>query len=208
MITRERAAELYESLPLPSTSDEHWRFTNLRGFDPDAASAARRPTGSAGPALDLDVSGRALVTESRHRDHLGARRRHLRAARARPRREADSRGRQVRDAEPRRVAARPARACPEGRHAREAALRAGHLDRRLALLADGRRRRRGRAVHPDRGSRLGRARLWAATRTRSSSSSPARARRSSTSRCRTSRARPGTSAATARCSSETASSTG
>jgi len=64
VITRERAAELYESLPLPSRSDEHWRFTDLRGFDPEAVSDTKLSAASAGPALDLDVSGRALVTES------------------------------------------------------------------------------------------------------------------------------------------------
>ena len=35
-MSREQALERYHALPLPSTSDEHWRFTNLRGFDPEA----------------------------------------------------------------------------------------------------------------------------------------------------------------------------
>jgi len=26
----------YQELPLPDTTQEHWRFTDLRGFDPDA----------------------------------------------------------------------------------------------------------------------------------------------------------------------------
>ena len=64
LVTRERAAELYEALPMPSTSDEHWRFTDLRGFDPDAAPAADASLAASGPALDLDVSGRVRVTES------------------------------------------------------------------------------------------------------------------------------------------------
>ena len=55
VVTRERAAELYEALPLPSTSDEHWRFTNLRGFDP-AMPGAKASDAGAGPALDLDVA--------------------------------------------------------------------------------------------------------------------------------------------------------
>ena len=25
----------YKELPLPDTTEEHWRFTDLRGFDPD-----------------------------------------------------------------------------------------------------------------------------------------------------------------------------
>ena len=35
-MTREAALERYQALPLPSTSDEHWRFTDLRGFDPES----------------------------------------------------------------------------------------------------------------------------------------------------------------------------
>lgn len=34
-LTRDAAAKLHAKLPLPSTSDEHWRFTDLRGFDPE-----------------------------------------------------------------------------------------------------------------------------------------------------------------------------
>ncbi|MBA3843077.1 MAG: Fe-S cluster assembly protein SufD [Actinobacteria bacterium] len=62
-ITRDQAAQRFEELPLPSTSDEHWRFTSLRGFDPQPAdvTAARQ---SSGDMLDLDVSGRAVVTEN------------------------------------------------------------------------------------------------------------------------------------------------
>ena len=75
-ITREQAAKRFAELPLPSTSDEHWRFTDLRGFpqesdadtpaDTSAASATVSDTVSgsaAAPMLDLDVAGRALVTE-------------------------------------------------------------------------------------------------------------------------------------------------
>jgi Fe-S cluster assembly protein SufD len=36
---REAARERYAALPLPTTRDEAWRFTNLRGFDPDAIPA-------------------------------------------------------------------------------------------------------------------------------------------------------------------------
>ena len=31
-LTREEAAKRFEELPLPTTADEHWRFTDLRGF--------------------------------------------------------------------------------------------------------------------------------------------------------------------------------
>jgi Fe-S cluster assembly protein SufD len=62
-ITRKDAAKRFAELPLPSTSDEHWRFTDLRGFDPEPANGAA-PAAGTGPMLDLDVSGRVLVTEN------------------------------------------------------------------------------------------------------------------------------------------------
>ncbi len=37
-LTREHAAKRFAELPLPSTKDEHWRFTDLRGFDPESVS--------------------------------------------------------------------------------------------------------------------------------------------------------------------------
>jgi Fe-S cluster assembly protein SufD len=61
-LTREQAAKRFEELPLPSTSDEHWRFTDLRGFDPEQVSDTGAASGT-GPMLDLDVAGRAVVTE-------------------------------------------------------------------------------------------------------------------------------------------------
>jgi Fe-S cluster assembly protein SufD len=62
-LTRADAAKRFEELPMPSTADEHWRFTDLRGFDPDAAPAAAAP-GARAAILDLDVAGRAVVTEN------------------------------------------------------------------------------------------------------------------------------------------------
>jgi Fe-S cluster assembly protein SufD len=62
-LTREQAAKRFAELPLPSTKDEHWRFTDLRGFDPKEVSDTV-PVSGTKPALDLDVAGRALVTES------------------------------------------------------------------------------------------------------------------------------------------------
>ena len=61
-LTREQAAKRFAELPLPSTSDEHWRFTDLRGFDPQDVPGA--PSPDTKPALDLDVAGRVLVTEN------------------------------------------------------------------------------------------------------------------------------------------------
>jgi len=38
-MSRPELLERYRELPLPTTKDEAWRFTDLRGFDPDAFSA-------------------------------------------------------------------------------------------------------------------------------------------------------------------------
>jgi Fe-S cluster assembly protein SufD len=64
-VTRAEFLERYQALPLPSTNDEHWRFTDLRGFDPESfttngAVAERREPGT---MLDLDVAGMAVVDE-------------------------------------------------------------------------------------------------------------------------------------------------
>jgi Fe-S cluster assembly protein SufD len=61
VITRDEARTRYESLPLPTTADEHWRFTSLRGFEIPPAAAS--PTATK-PTLDLDVSGFARVDET------------------------------------------------------------------------------------------------------------------------------------------------
>ena len=39
MSSRAERLERYRELPLPTTRDEHWRFTDLAGFDPDALDA-------------------------------------------------------------------------------------------------------------------------------------------------------------------------
>ena len=59
-MSRSDALAAYEALPLPDTTEEHWRFTNLRDFDPDSfvgAASAEIET-----MLDLDVAGYATVT--------------------------------------------------------------------------------------------------------------------------------------------------
>ena len=33
-MSRAEAQERYRKLPVPGTTEEHWRFTYLRGFDP------------------------------------------------------------------------------------------------------------------------------------------------------------------------------
>jgi Fe-S cluster assembly protein SufD len=61
------ALAAYRALPLPDTTEEHWRFTDLKGFDPDAFSAGggqtTRPATPKG-MLDLDVAGLATISES------------------------------------------------------------------------------------------------------------------------------------------------
>ena len=57
--------ERYRALPLPTTKDEHWRFTDLAGFDPDAWTANGAAAIAAPPSiLELDVAGAAYVGES------------------------------------------------------------------------------------------------------------------------------------------------
>jgi Fe-S cluster assembly protein SufD len=63
-VTRDTAAKLFAELPLPSTADEHWRFTDLRGFDPDQAPGTPATGTGSAPMLDLDVAGRAAAHES------------------------------------------------------------------------------------------------------------------------------------------------
>jgi len=57
--------ERYRALPFPDATQESWRFTDLRGFDPDAftgngATSVARP----GSLLDLEVAGIASVGEA------------------------------------------------------------------------------------------------------------------------------------------------
>jgi Fe-S cluster assembly protein SufD len=64
-VRRTDALEAYRALPLPDTSDEHWRFTDLRGFDPDAFVANGRKTVAAPDSmLDVDTAASVTVTES------------------------------------------------------------------------------------------------------------------------------------------------
>jgi Fe-S cluster assembly protein SufD len=64
-VSRDDLLERYRALPLPTKSDEHWRFTDLEGFDPDAWSA-NGASEIAAPAtlLDVDASGVAVVGEA------------------------------------------------------------------------------------------------------------------------------------------------
>ena len=68
-MARAELLERYQALPLPTTRDEHWRFTDLRGFDPDAfvenghvpvPGTGARPGES---MLEIDVDALATVSE-------------------------------------------------------------------------------------------------------------------------------------------------
>ena len=64
MSDKAAALERYRALPLPSTTDEHWRFTDLRGFDPDAFSVNGAKARSAGDSmLEIDAAAVAEATE-------------------------------------------------------------------------------------------------------------------------------------------------
>jgi Fe-S cluster assembly protein SufD len=64
-LAKREALEAYRSLPIPDTTEEHWRFTDLRGFDPESFSLqGTHPRNESVTAmLDLDVAGYATVNE-------------------------------------------------------------------------------------------------------------------------------------------------
>ncbi len=153
-LVRAELLERYQALPLPSTRDEHWRFTDLTGFDPGRVE--RRAGGGRGGrrrSLDLDV---AASRDDRRVGH------HVRPA--------GTRGIRFEALTRRPPAARLARHSPTTSSARTTPrcgstgssstcppassskkplyLRvASSADRRLALLARPRRRRARLAVH-------------------------------------------------------------
>jgi Fe-S cluster assembly protein SufD len=64
-VSRTEAQAAYEALPVPDTTEEHWRFTDLSAFDPDAFGhvGGQSPDVSAPSMLELDVAAEAVVTE-------------------------------------------------------------------------------------------------------------------------------------------------
>jgi Fe-S cluster assembly protein SufD len=60
---RAELLERYQAIPFPSTRDEPWRFTDLRGFDPESfnGGVAQSPE-AAVPMLDVEVSGLAFMS--------------------------------------------------------------------------------------------------------------------------------------------------
>jgi Fe-S cluster assembly protein SufD len=69
-VTRADLLERYRSLSLPDTSQEAWRFTSLKGFDPDTFVSSGHIQGPGpgtapqGTLAGLDVAGSAQVTEA------------------------------------------------------------------------------------------------------------------------------------------------
>jgi Fe-S cluster assembly protein SufD len=62
-MSRADALAAYERLPIPDTTEEHWRFTDLAGFDPgDIPVTGSGPLSRVDSMLDLDVAGLATVT--------------------------------------------------------------------------------------------------------------------------------------------------
>jgi Fe-S cluster assembly protein SufD len=61
---RQAALETYTALPVPSNREEAWRFTNLRGFDPDAHSAHPGAFSLEGEAGGAVFMGLAAAVES------------------------------------------------------------------------------------------------------------------------------------------------
>jgi Fe-S cluster assembly protein SufD len=59
-MSRSDALAAYKALPVPDTTEEHWRFTDLSGFDPDEFSGTA--SAEIETLLDLDVAGYATVT--------------------------------------------------------------------------------------------------------------------------------------------------
>jgi Fe-S cluster assembly protein SufD len=67
-VSRPELLERYRALPFPRTTDEPWRFTDLKGFDPDSFVSnghvgGQTPAQAAGSMLDLEVAALATVSE-------------------------------------------------------------------------------------------------------------------------------------------------
>jgi len=67
---RAELLEVYRATSLPTTREEHWRFTDLAGFDPDAFDATAAATEEVPSLLELDVAASATIDETGI--HIGA----------------------------------------------------------------------------------------------------------------------------------------
>ena len=58
------ALERYRELPLPDTTEEHWRFTDLKGFDPDSFGRDRGQSPAVyQPRVSSSCEGSSVVAE-------------------------------------------------------------------------------------------------------------------------------------------------
>jgi Fe-S cluster assembly protein SufD len=63
-MSRPELLERYRALPLPTTKEESWRFTDLRGFDPDSFAADGAGEVATAPGLlELEAAGVVRVSE-------------------------------------------------------------------------------------------------------------------------------------------------
>ena len=65
VVSRADLLERYEALPLPSTKDEHWRFTDLAGFDPTPSIRRSGRTGARPDSMLRARHGRARRSSAR-----------------------------------------------------------------------------------------------------------------------------------------------
>jgi Fe-S cluster assembly protein SufD len=63
-VARAELVERYETLALPTTREEHWRFTDLAGFDPEAYGAKAAAAAEVPSMLDLDVAASATIDDA------------------------------------------------------------------------------------------------------------------------------------------------
>ena len=68
-MARPGALERYREIPLPTTIEESWRFTDLKGFDPDSFASngharGQTPVVASEAMLEIDTAGIVTVSES------------------------------------------------------------------------------------------------------------------------------------------------
>ncbi len=75
MSSRTELLERYQALPLPDTTMEAWRFTDLSGFDPDAFTVPNGQVGGQSPAVSeqgmLEIDAAAVATVGEHGIEIG-----------------------------------------------------------------------------------------------------------------------------------------
>ena len=62
-MSRADAAARYAELPVPTTTEEAWRFTDLRGFDPDSFTGREGSAATGSQLIDVERAGLVQVWE-------------------------------------------------------------------------------------------------------------------------------------------------